>query len=61
MKCPYCSKKNCEPPVIYRSIENYGSARVRFPCCHCKKVIEAYGERLVKFSDPRQTNEESDW
>jgi len=61
MKCPYCKKFRCEPEVVSRNCETYGSCRVNFKCLHCKEVITVFGERRVVFGKPEETDGESDW
>ena len=39
MRCPYCSKNNCEPEVVCRNIETYGSNTVRFRCNHSHEKL----------------------
>ena len=61
MECPYCNKSECEPRVVERNVEAYGSRLCRFKCFHCGKVVSAYGHRTVIFSDVKQTTKKSDW
>lgn len=45
--CPSCGEEDYIPAMVYRNIENYGSAIINFRCMKCNKIIEAQLKRRV--------------
>lgn len=59
--CPYCSKTNFIPKIVYEHIKRYGNGIKNFKCLYCQKVIKACGYRKIFIIDIQKTNNKSDF